>query len=168
MKNLTEHYKIDLGKCFLDEVWVASEYRYTKKIIEKYKYQSDHEYLDTLVQYYLQIFEHHRADFSMNENWCIVPAPMHWSRYFIRGFDHMHLIAKRLSEELDIPYQNILSTAYRPRQSNLKRTSRLANKRNAFRIRNGFSTIPENIIFIDDVISSGSTANASAEVLKKA
>lgn len=80
----------------------------------------------------------------------------------------MQLIAEILSEELGIPYQNILSTAYRPRQSNLKRISRLANKTNAFRIRNGFSEIPGNIIFIDDVISSGSTANHCAEVLKKA
>ncbi|MDD2694138.1 MAG: hypothetical protein PHY14_04380 [Candidatus Gracilibacteria bacterium] len=167
VKVITEHYKKDLGKCFLDEIWIASEYKKTKNVIEQYKYQSDRDISDVLVQYYLQIFEQNRQYFSEEEHWCIVPAPMHWSRYLIRGFDHMNFLAQRLSEEMHVPYKNILQTSYRPRQSKLKRTSRLANKTNAFRIRNGFSEIPENIIFIDDVISSGSTANHCAEVLKK-
>ena len=167
-KNLTHHYKDDLPNLFLDEVWVATEYKISKFSIEKYKYQSDREYLENLVALYLELYKENRDILSKKESWSIVPVPMHWSRYMIRGFDHMRLIALELSEKLDIQTISPLRTNYRPRQSMMKRSSRLANKKNAFTIQRGFSTLPDNIILIDDVISSGSTANACAEVLKKA
>ena len=167
-KNLTHHYRDDLPNLFLDEVWVATEYKISKFSIEKYKYQSDREYLENLVALYLELYKENRDILSKKESWSIVPVPMHWSRYMIRGFDHMRLIALELSEKLDIQTISPLRTNYRPRQSMMKRSSRLANKKNAFTIQSGFSTLPDNIILIDDVISSGSTANACAEVLKKA
>ena len=167
-KNLTHHYRDDLPNLFLDEVWVATEYKISKFSIEKYKYQSDREYLENLVALYLELYKENRDILSKRESWSIVPVPMHWSRYMIRGFDHMRLIALELSEKLDIQTISPLRTNYRPRQSMMKRSSRLANKKNAFTIQSGFSTLPDNIILIDDVISSGSTANACAEVLKKA
>ena len=167
-KNLTHHYRDDLPNLFLDEVWVATEYKISKFSIEKYKYQSDREYLENLVALYLELYKENRDILSKRESWSIVPVPMHWSRYMIRGFDHMRLIALELSEKLDIHTISPLRTNYRPRQSMMKRSSRLANKKNAFTIQSGFSTLPDNIILIDDVISSGSTANACAEVLKKA
>ena len=166
-KNLTHHYKDDLPNLFLDEVWVATEYKISKFSIEKYKYQSDREYLENLVALYLELYKENRDILSKKESWSIVPVPMHWSRYMIRGFDHMRLIALELSEKLDIQTISPLRTNYRPRQSMMKRASRLANKKNAFTIQRGFSTLPDNIILIDDVISSGSTANACAEILKK-
>lgn len=73
-----------------------------------------------------------------------------------------------ISNNTDISVQRILETRYRPRQSQLNRTSRLANKKNAFRIKNGITSIPKKVILLDDVISSGSTANACAQVLKEA
>ena len=167
-KNLTHHYRDDLPNLFLDEVWVATEYKISKFSIEKYKYQSDREYLENLVALYLELYKENRDILSKKESWSIVPVPMHWSRYMIRGFDHMRLIALDLSEKIDIQTISPLRTNYRPRQSMMKRASRLANKKNAFTIQRGFSTLPDNIILIDDVISSGSTANACAEVLKKA
>ena len=167
-KDLTHHYRDDLPNLFLDEVWVATEYKISKFSIEKYKYQSDREYLENLVALYLELYKENRDILSKKESWSIVPVPMHWSRYMIRGFDHMRLIALELSEKLDIQTISPLRTNYRPRQSTMKRASRLANKKNAFTIQSGFSTLPDNIILIDDVISSGSTANACAEVLKKA
>lgn len=167
-KDLTDHYHQDLPYCFLDRISVASHYRESKKIIERYKYESDREYRERLVDFYLHIAGIEFADESTKKNWCIVPVPMHWSRYILRGFDHIGLLATLLSEKIGIPYQTILKTRYRPRQSRLNRTSRLANKTNAFRLLNGLAPIPEYIILIDDVISSGSTANACAEVLKQA
>jgi competence protein ComFC len=166
IKNLTKHYKDELPHLALDEVWVASEYRQMKYLIEQYKYQSEREKLQELASYIIDIYRHYIWQIGEDEEWCIIPVPMHWSRYFIRGFDHMWLIARVVSESTWLPYISPLRTAYRPRQSGLKRTSRLANKSNAFRMWSGFSTVPKNIILIDDVISSGSTANACAEVLK--
>jgi predicted amidophosphoribosyltransferase len=77
------------------------------------------------------------------------------------------MLARRLAQMTGLPIKNILKTAYRPHQSRLNRISRLANKTNAFTIKNTISPLPKNIILLDDVISSGSTANACAEVLSR-
>ncbi len=167
IKNITEHYKNDLSHLFLDEVWIASEYHETKDLIEDYKYHSHREYRSMLLLYYIELFKLQK-DFFSDSFPSIVPVPMHWSRYGIRGFDHVRYMAEWLSEYCDFPLSECLTTAYRPRQSKLDRASRLANKKNAFRMRVGFSKIPETIILIDDVISSWATANACAEVLKNA
>ena len=43
-KKLTKHYHNEISKCFLDEVYIATEYRHIEKILLLYKYQSHREY----------------------------------------------------------------------------------------------------------------------------
>lgn len=150
----------------LDSIYSASHYSDTKSLIESYKYFSQREKLIPLAQYLSEIYRQTQSLYG-EEEWYIVPVPMHWSRYSIRGFDHMELIAREVSKSTHIPYISLLSTRYRPRQTQFSREVRLANKKNAFKIRSGFNTVPENIILIDDIISSGSTVNACAQVLKE-
>jgi ComF family protein len=122
--------------------------------------------MNQLSEHFHEIYRHTRSIYGDDE-WYIVPVPMHWSRYSMRGFDHMQLIASSLSKLTEYPTLQLLTTAYRPRQTRLTREVRLANKKNAFKIRSGFKKIPENVILIDDVISSGSTANSCAQILKE-
>ncbi len=166
IQELGNHYKNELNHFHLDQIWVASEYRYTKDIIERFKYHSEREHAQWLSEYLVSIAGQCDNVLNDDKEWIIVPVPMHWSRYLIRGFDHISLLSKFVSESIWIPSQKVLSTSFRFRQSKLSRMSRLANKINAFRIHDDSSIIWKNIILIDDVISSGSTANACAEVLK--
>ena len=78
----------------------------------------------------------------------------------------MDYLTRRLSEQVGIKYLETLTTRYSQRQSKLSRKKRLVNRRNHFTIVNSLS-LPEEIILVDDVISTGSTAHECAKALKE-
>lgn len=93
---------------------------------------------------------------------------MHWSRYLIRGFDHVAILGEQLAKHEHIPFQKLLRAKYTKRQSKLQKSERVRNREHAFVLAPNTKKIPETVILIDDVISTGSTANACARILKKA
>lgn len=164
-EDLTNHYIQELWSLDLDHVYIASRYSHIEDSISRYKYFSDRSYGDILADMYRVLLEFY--EIPRDQNLAIVPIPMHWSRYILRGFDHTGHLTKILSKKSNIPYKNLLSTAWRPHQSKLSRQKRLENKKNSFRIHN-HTFVPETVLLLDDVISTGSTANEAAKVLKKA
>ncbi len=163
--DLSEHYRKELGDIALDQIIVATKYSEIDHALERLKYFSEREYGESLVEVVAKVVEVHGL--RDIENTVIVPVPMHWSRYFIRGFDHTFFLVESLSKKTHISPQKLLSTLWSPHQSKLSREKRLENKVNRFRMRN-HTHIPETAILFDDVISSGATANECAKVLKGA
>lgn len=161
--DLTEHYRKELGDISIDAIYVATKYSEIEQSIARYKYSSERENVDLFVDLLSKLIQ--KYEIQLEDNILLVPVPMHWSRYFMRGFDHMNYIAKYLSKNLWLPFQKILSTKWSRHQSKLSREKRLENKKNSFRMRDhDFSQ--EVVVIIDDVISSWSTANECARVLK--
>ncbi len=119
--SLLLHYQEELDECFLDDIIVATKYKDTKYLIERYKYNSEREYLSSLSGCYIDIYRQQVRQMEHNSDWVIVPVPMHWSRYILRGFDHMYLLALSTSKKITIPFKKLLKTTYRPRQSQLNR-----------------------------------------------
>lgn len=70
-----------------------------------------------------------------NNNCAIIAIPMHWSRYMIRGFDHIGLLVTRLSSRLSIPYEKPLQAKFTHRQSKLSKAKRMQNRDQAFRMK---------------------------------
>jgi ComF family protein len=163
-KNLTVHYRQELRHVEYDEVCVWADYREWEKEIERYKYHSDRHISTDLVEVLSKCVEV-SVYYGEHDDWVIIPIPMHWSRYMLRGFDHTKRLATELAHSLWIEYNPILKTKWRRRQSNLSRTKRLENKKDSFLIKNGY-TIPSHIILIDDVVSSSSTFHEAARVLR--
>lgn len=104
--------------------------------------------------------------FDIYQDWVVVPIPMHWTRYFFRGFHHTRKIAKEFCQKYGLGYSPLLGTKWTPRQSKLLRKERVLSKKNSFFIKDGYTT-PSHIILIDDVTSSGSTFNEAAKVLSQ-
>lgn len=102
----------------------------------------------------------------------IIPVPLHRTRLWSRGFNQSVLIGRCLSRAQNIPmHTNIL---HRVRATPPLR-SMTANERgkvvqNAFALsRQTKVSLDESTIFlVDDVYTSGATANACAAVLKRA
>lgn len=166
-KNLTEHYKNDLAECFFDAVYIATEYTHINKLLEGYKYHSHREVGKKFIPLFSQLLSH--FDLSQDES-TYIPMPMHWSRYLSRGFDHIAFLLRRIPELPRAQISHLLgvkifSLAFR--QSHLSREKRLANKYNTFTIKS-HSKIPEEVIVFDDIISTGSTLNECAKILKNA
>jgi len=100
----------------------------------------------------------------------IVPIPLHSSRYREREFNQAERLAVRLGEVAHIPVESRLLARVLPTrtQTQLSRDERLANVRNAFAFRKSGRLSGQSIVLVDDVFTTGATANACAKVLKSA
>ena len=97
----------------------------------------------------------------------IVSVPMAFRRRIQRGFNQADIIAKHMSQALAVPYDRrlVTHTGDTRVQHTLSRTERLKNRSNAFRCR---KKSPQRVFVIDDVITTGATAKALCQCLKKA
>ena len=97
----------------------------------------------------------------------IVPVPLHLSRLMRRGFNQSLELARHISAALDIPcsHRIIRRTRRTPPQVGLPLAQRLPNVGRSFALR---QPIPgRSVAIVDDVVTSGATANALAAVLKR-
>jgi ComF family protein len=99
---------------------------------------------------------------------CILPVPLSRKRLRERGFNQSLELARPVSRALDIPIASTLLRRVRHTspQVQLKYQERHKNIRNAFQLLE--HKVPEHIAIVDDVITTGSTCNEMANVLKKA
>ena len=100
----------------------------------------------------------------------IVPVPLHWRRYFSRGFNQATSLARPLSKQFRIPIlkRNLRRVRYTRPQVSLPRKERKSNIVNAFKIRHPAKVAGKKLLLIDDVITTGATLNECARVLKDA
>jgi ComF family protein len=98
----------------------------------------------------------------------IIPVPLHIQRYRERGFNQSTEIAKTLSKRLNIPIDNKSCIRKRntPHQIDLPAKQRHKNIRNAFEVSQPIKA--QHVAIVDDVMTTGSTVNELAKVLKKA
>lgn len=98
----------------------------------------------------------------------LCPVPLHWSRYIDRGFNQSVLIADFLHEHTGLPVQHLLrrirDTGHQAWRS---REKRLVSMENAFTFR-CIKKIPERVVLIDDIATTGATLHACAKALQQA
>lgn len=102
----------------------------------------------------------------------LIPVPLHWRRLLRRKFNQSALLAYGISRQTGVicAPEMLQRCIYTRPQMRMKRQDRLKNVKHAF-------TVPDNaqimlrqktIILVDDVVTTGATANACARALKKA
>ena len=93
-------------------------------------------------------------------------VPMHWRRRLARGFDHAHVIASALAGHLGVPMGcELVRVRNTPPQVRLSRTRRIENVRGAFAVRDPDVVAGADVLLVDDVTTTGATANEAARVL---
>jgi ComF family protein len=165
-QDLTEHYQMELADFSMDGVYIAAHYKDIQDTIEAYKYRSDRQYIWIYVDILANIGDTYWV-FQDKSQSSIIGVPMHWSRYTIRWFNHIDILASRLSKKIWIPKIEPIQAHFTRRQSKLTKQDRMKNREYAFRLK-PWQVLPKTIILIDDIISTGSTANACAKILKSA
>ena len=102
------------------------------------------------------------------QNFIIVPVPLHSRRFNWRGFNQASLLSLSLAEKLMIPMDEnmIQRKKFTKPQVKLNAEDRRRNIENAF-ILTG-DAAGKKILLVDDVVTSGSTANEIAKLLKHA
>jgi ComF family protein len=107
---------------------------------------------------------------SLNADY-IIPVPLHKTKLKERSFNQSELISRGVSEVIQTKViTNILfRRKYTQSQTNLNKEERIQNVSNAFVVNNKLRNLMKNksIFLLDDVITTGSTINSCAKVLKE-
>jgi len=99
----------------------------------------------------------------------IVPVPLHWRRRWERGFNQSDLLARMLARRCGIPLLRALARRRSTRaQAGLVGARRRQNVAGAFAVKRPDRIRGLRVLLIDDVMTTGATANACASVLKRA
>jgi ComF family protein len=97
----------------------------------------------------------------------ILPIPLHPARLRQRGFNQALEIARPLARLLHIPLSVRICARERDtlQQSELPAARRAANVRNAFRMHQRLPV--KHVAIVDDIVTTGATANELARLLKR-
>jgi ComF family protein len=122
--------------------------------------------LADLLAQYLQ----HRFDEDLNRPDALVPVPLATKRLRQRGFNQAAMLARWLGGHLDIPCDEtlLLRTQDTSAQQDLNAEARKKNLRNAFALIPGAQIKGRHLALVDDVLTTGATAQALARLLMHA
>jgi len=100
----------------------------------------------------------------------LVPVPLHRTRLWGRGFNQSALVASELSLRLGIAADHsvLARTRRTPALKGMSPLQRRKTVAGAFRVRDKRSVAGKTVILVDDVLTTGSTADACARTLKRA
>ncbi len=134
------------------------------QIIHRIKFLGEVEWLSFLMDRDMSA-----SPFEIDSGFVLVPIPLHWQRYFDRGFNQSEILCRYLSKKWKIEVENRLLQKRRSTdpQSTLKSKERQSNLKGAFQVM-GDIPIPEKVILIDDICTTGATFETCSQVLKRA
>ncbi len=96
-------------------------------------------------------------------------VPMTKKAFNKRGFNQSELLARKVSERTNVPVLDCLEKVKdTKRQATLTRAERLKNLDSAFRVKDRKVVKDKTLVIVDDVSTTGATAQAIASKLKRA
>ena len=100
----------------------------------------------------------------------LVPVPLHWRRLWSRRYNQSLLLARALGRRTGVPVDadSLLRRKPTPSQAGQSAGARRRNVAGAFFVARPESVRDRRLILIDDVLTTGATANACARQLKRA
>jgi len=100
----------------------------------------------------------------------ILSVPLHINKWQIRGYNQAHLLAQPLAQSLQLPYDEVTLVRTQNNTSQVGKTGkeRRQTLANAFTLAKELPNDIKHIIVVDDVLTTGSTANEISKILKHA
>ena len=102
----------------------------------------------------------------------LVPVPLHWRRLWTRRFNQAAALARAIATSSGVPVLDDALKRMRatPQQVGLKRAERATNVQGAFQVpdERSAAVAGRRLVLIDDVLTSGATADACARALLRA
>lgn len=139
-------------------------------LISRFKHQSRWPLGLMLARLLGQYLQHRFDDTELTRPDCLLPVPMARKRLRERGFNQALMLARWLSEDLDLPHDEHL--LLRPHetvaQQALDAKTRQRNLLMAFALAPGAQVQGRHFALVDDVLTTGATAHSLARLLMAA
>lgn len=145
----------------------------TRDLILKFKYGRELSLRGCLGDLLLPVLEEPRLKAENLADWVLVPVPLHRLRLREREFNQSAELAAHLAKHAGLKVANALvrirDTGH---QAGLRRTERLTNLSAAFGVKPAFvksggRLAGRKVLLVDDVFTTGATADACARVLRQ-
>lgn len=137
---------------------------FSKALILRFKYGDRQDIAPVLADWMMRAGQTLMRDADL-----IMPVPLHWSRLFARRFNQSAVLAKRIAFLSDLTFDPISLRRIRrtPSQGAMKFRQRQRNVKGAFAIddKSASCVKDKGIILVDDVLTTGATAESCAKML---
>lgn len=152
---------------YLDGLIAVGEYRGALgNLIKRLKYSGQFNVVQTAVKLMSQKIPQYKID-----NLILVPVPLHAKKLKIRGYNQSKLLASGLAHKFRLRSLDLLvKTKNTQPQAGLNREQRLKNLQGVFALkkRKIISFKIPAVLLIDDVVTTSTTLNECAKILKNA
>lgn len=100
----------------------------------------------------------------------VIPVPQHWRQRFRRSFNPAETIARVIASDLNVPCPTHILRKKRSTttQKSLSVSERKVNVRDAYTVDYPLEVKGQKILLVDDVMTTGITANEITSTLRKA
>lgn len=138
-------------------------------LITRFKHNAKWPYGRLLGELLAQFLQH-RYDEGLARPDALVPVPLAVKRLRQRGFNQAAMLARWLGDSLDIASDEHLLKRVQDTsaQQELKAEARKKNLRHAFAVVPGAQVVGRHLALVDDVLTTGATAQALARLLMEA
>lgn len=143
-----------------------------KKLVYQFKYKP---YLSDLQSsitdlFYEGLIQNEQFHRVLQTESVLVPIPLHPDRERERGYNHAALLSNSLSKRLGLQTKPLLKRVKQTQiQANLKREERRENLKGAFEITGELKSVGvQQVLLVDDIMTTGATMLEAAKVLKRA
>ena len=137
-----------------------------RRIVQKLKYHRVETMCRRLGEMLAQALQARRGGAGVD---LILPVPMHWRRRLVRGYDHARALALAAGDRAGLPVgDQLIRVRHTPPQVHLPRTRRIENVRGAFAAVHRRELAGARILLVDDVTTTGATANEAARTVLRA
>jgi ComF family protein len=134
--------------------------------LQRWKFQQDYGAAELLQQQFAALLARYKTQCPQLPE-AIVYVPMHPARQRKRGFNQAELLAQIAAATLGIPLLPLLQRPDKQKaQVGLSRKQRQANLHHAFTLPPDL-TVPAHLALVDDVVTTGATANEICRLLRR-
>lgn len=138
-----------------------------RRVILQYKFQEKSYLYKTIVNFLLK----NEKLFEIIKSYdTIVPVPISKKRKKERGYNQSYLLARDIANKTGIKLENnvLFKTKNIIEQSKLNKEDRLINIQGVYELRNSQKIQNKKVLLLDDIYTTGSTANECCRMLKNA
>lgn len=160
------------GKYTLDGIISGVVYQgVVKKMVYQFKFQP---YLTDLQHIMAQLLYEaliqNETFTKIKKNDCLlIPIPLHAKRLRTRGYNQSMLLGRQLQRLFNLSLSDaLLRTKATHTQVGLTHVQRRENMKEVFALKTTAQVKDMTVLLVDDVVTSGSTLNEAAKVLKRA